>query len=439
MAKIELELPAMGEGIIEATIIKWLKEEGDHVEEDEPIVEIATDKVDSEVPSPANGILHKKLFKDGDIPKVGEVIAIISTEADVDISEDKVQQIEKKESKGTDVKQPTVVSVSEVNESVKKHIITSRTPSGKFLTPLVRKIAQEEGISMQQLDDIKGHGVDGRLTKDDVLNYLSKTDKPIFEVDDSPEPEIKKEIIAKETTTNSAGVEVIEMDRMRKLISDHMVHSKQTSPHVTSFHEVDVTKIVNWRNNVKDEFQKRENEKLTFTPIFVEAVTKAIKDFPGINISVDGNKILKKKDINIGIATALPNGNLIVPVIKNADQKNLIGLAQKVNDLANRARINKLLPDEIQGGTFTITNLGTFGNLTGTPIINQPEVAILALGAIKKRPTVIETPEGDYIGIRHIMIMSLAYDHRVVDGALGGMFLKQVADYLENFDTKRKS
>jgi len=439
MAKIELELPAMGEGIIEATIIKWLKEEGDHVEEDEPIVEIATDKVDSEVPSPANGILHKKLFKDGDIPKVGEVIAIISTEADVDISEDKVQQIEKKESKGTDVKQPTVVSVSEVNESVKKHIITSRTPSGKFLTPLVRKIAQEEGISMQQLDDIKGHGVDGRLTKDDVLNYLSKTDKPIFEVDDSPEPEIKKEIIAKETTTNSAGVEVIEMDRMRKLISDHMVHSKQTSPHVTSFHEVDVTKIVNWRNNVKDEFQKRENEKLTFTPIFVEAVTKAIKDFPGINISVDGNKILKKKNINIGIATALPNGNLIVPVIKNADQKNLIGLAQKVNDLANRARINKLLPDEIQGGTFTITNLGTFGNLTGTPIINQPEVAILALGAIKKRPTVIETPEGDYIGIRHIMIMSLAYDHRVVDGALGGMFLKQVADYLENFDTKRKS
>lgn len=439
MAKIELILPAMGEGIIEATIIKWLKEEGERVEEDEPIVEIATDKVDSEVPSSVTGILHKKLFKDGDIPKVGEVIAIITTEGDKDISEDKVQQFESKENKEIEVKQTESLSAIKLDEPDNYQIIASRTPSGKFLTPLVRKIAQEEGISMQELDHIKGRGIDGRLTKDDVINYLSKSEKPIFEVDEIPAQEIKKEERLKESTTNSSGVEIIEMDRMRKLIADHMVHSKQTSPHVTSFHEVDVTKIVNWRNKVKDEFQKRENEKLTFTPVFVEAVTKAIKDFPGINVSVDGNKILVKKNINIGMATALPNGNLIVPVIKNADQKNLIGLAQKVNDLAQRARINKLLPDEIQGGTFTITNLGTFGNLTGTPIINQPEVAILALGAIKKRPAVIETSEGDYIGIRHIMIMSLAYDHRVVDGALGGMFLKQVADYLENFDTNRKS
>lgn len=439
MSKFELSLPAMGEGIIEATIIRWLKEEGEQVEADEPIVEIATDKVDSEVPSPIDGVLHKQLFKDGDIPKVGEVIAILSTDGKLeDESADKQEKVE-------DPKENVVATEMSVSEPlanlVDSQLLSSRTPGGKFLTPLVRKIAQEENITIQELDTINGSGLDGRLTKGDVLTYLTKKDQPLFEVADTKVETEQPKVQAKpaQPVQIQGNYEVEEMDRMRKLIADHMVHSVQTSPHVTSFHEVDVTRIVEWRNKVKKEFQNRENEKLTFTPIFVEAVVKTIKDFPRINVSVDGNKIYLKRNINIGMATALPNGNLIVPVIKEADQKNLIGLTQKVNDLANRARENKLLPDEIQGGTFTITNLGSFGNLSGTPIINQPEVAILALGAIKKRPAVIETEEGDYIGIRQIMIISLSYDHRVVDGALGGLFLKQLADYLENFDTKRKS
>lgn len=436
MAKFELELPAMGEGIIEATIIRWLKDEGEVIEEDEPIVEVATDKVDSEVPSPVEGTLHKKMFKDGDIPKVGDVIAIVETEAD-EQSVPKEQEPEKTGELEEIV--PEVKTETPTKKEYEIAPIQARTSSGKFMTPLVRKIAREEGVTMQELDNITGSGVDGRITKDDILAYLAKEEKPIFEVAQAPNEVASKSSVAKTQPAEMPGVEVVEMDRMRKLIADHMVHSKHTSPHVTSFHEVDVTRIVNWRNKVKDEFLQREHEKLTFTPIFVEAVTKAIKDYPKINVSVDENKILVKKNINIGMATALPNGNLIVPVIKHADQKNLIGLAQNVNDLAKRARENKLRPDEIQGGTLTITNLGAFGNLSGTPIINQPEVAILALGAIKKRPAVIETPEGDYIGIRHIMIISLSYDHRVVDGALGGLFLKQVADYLENFDMNRKS
>lgn len=420
MANIEVDLPAMGEGITEATITRFLKQAGEQVEADEPIIEIATDKVDSEIMAPENGTLEKFLFNEGDIVEVGAIVAIINTG---ELSED------------TPVKQETLKTNKLVVEKKKASIIekntsndilyTHKTPKGKFISPLVRSIANTEGVTLDELDAIKGSGVDNRLTKTDILRYITKKTSP-------EKQETNKSI------NLDKGFELIEMDRMRKLIAGYMIESKKTSAHVTSFIELDVTNIVQWRNKVKDEFFKTYNEKITFTPIFVEAAVHAIKKFPMINISVDGDHIILKKNINIGMATALPSGNLIVPVIKSAGELNLLGLSKAVNDLANRARSNKLKPDEIQGGTFTITNLGTFGNITGTPIINQPEVAILAVGAIKKKPAVIETPQGDTIGIRYLMILSMSYDHRVVDGALGGMFLKQVADNLESFDLERR-
>jgi len=440
MTKVEILLPAMGEGVIEATITKWLVKEGDSIKEDDAIVEVATDKVDSEVPSPWDGKIDKLLLNEGDIPKVGDPLVILIKESEETVEalpvekevEKEVLRIKKDIAKEAREKVETEVSASELK---------SRTPSGKFLSPLVRNIANAEGISHEELDRLQGTGSDGRITKEDLLLYVQKQTAPTEPTPTQPIPEKspeKKDISrASESVVANAGDEIIEMDRMRKLIADHMVKSKQTSPHVTSFIEADVTNLVIWRNNIKDQFLTREKQKLTFTPLFIEAVAKALKDFPGINVSVDGTKIILKNRINIGMATALPDGNLIVPVIRHADEKSLLGLTKSVNDLANRARENKLQPDEITGGTFTITNFGTFQNLTGTPIINQPEVAILGVGAIQKKPAVIETDQGDAIAIRHKMILSLSYDHRVVDGALGGMFLKRIAEYLENTDLNR--
>lgn len=427
MAEVEMKMPKMGESVAEATIIKWLKNEGDHVESDEPVLEIATDKVDSEVPSSTTGTLTKKLFKDGDVVQVGTVIAIISTQVNVSAPPVNVT-----------VKPPTVVAekVPYIPELI---VPKSNGTASRFYSPLVKTIAVQEGISVQELETIGGTGAEGRVTKRDILAFVERRTKPFApEIKSSPPPVPPLPSPSFSASSSMTGeTEIIEMDRMRKLIADHMVMSMHTSPHVTSYVEADVTSMVMWRNKIKGEFEKRENEKLTFTPIFIEAVARAIKDFPMVNISVDGTKIIVKKNINIGMATALPSGNLIVPVIRNADRMNLIGLTKSVNDLANRARNSKLLPDEIQGGTFTLTNVGSFGNVMGTPIINQPQVAILAVGAIRKKPAVIETPSGDAIGIRHMMFLSLSYDHRVVDGALGGSFVKRVADYLEQFDINR--
>ena len=440
MAKVEILLPAMGEGIIEATITKWLVNEGEKVEEDQSIVEVATDKVDSEIPSPENGIVEKLLFNENDIPKVGDVIAIINTNSD---DSQEINKAESKEQKETIKDIPSLEFVSEKNETKdSSNRIESTTSNGKFLSPLVRKIAEKENITVGELDSIRGTSNSGRITKKDILNYLQNRNSTGIKTESIPETpkkevEANKPKINKDQLYSGGEYEIVEMDRMRKLIAEHMVHSKQISPHVTSFVETDVTNIVNWRNKHKNQILEKESIKLTFTPIFIEATVKALKDFPMVNVSVDGDNIILKKNINIGMAAALPNGNLIVPVIKNADKLNLLGLASEVNDLANRARENKLKPDEIQGGTFTITNFGTFGNITGTPIINQPQVAILGIGSIEKKPAVIETESGDAIAIRHKMILSLAYDHRVVDGALGGMFLKRISDYLEQFDLKR--
>jgi len=420
MAKIEVDLPAMGEGITEATITKFLKEIGEQVEEDEAIIEIATDKVDSEITAPESGIIEKFLFNEGDIVEVGAVVAIINTESSSAEAEPTKKEPIKTKQVNIEEQKPTA---KEKNTS-SNILYTHKTPSGKFISPLVRSIANTESILLDELEQIKGSGIDNRITKNDLLTYIEKK-------------KTDKKPVTEKLTTLDKGFEIIEMDRMRKLIAGYMINSKKTSAHVTSFIEVDVTNIVQWRNRVKNEFIKTYNEKITFTPIFVEATVQAIKKFPMINISVDGDHIILKKNINIGMATALPSGNLIVPVIKSAGELNMLGLSKAVNDLANRARNNKLKPDEIQGGTFTITNLGTFGNITGTPIINQPEVAILAIGAIKKKPAVIETPQGDTIGIRHLMVLSMSYDHRVIDGALGGMFIKQVADNLESFDPQR--
>jgi 2-oxoglutarate dehydrogenase E2 component (dihydrolipoamide succinyltransferase) len=445
MAKIEILLPAMGEGIIEATITKWLVSVGDEIEEDQSIVEVATDKVDSEIPAPEAGIIEKILFNEDDIPKVGDTIAILNTNNN---NSDKVEEIETEpkltvESVVENKSTIDYASNNTQNENFGKQI-SSKTPKGKFLSPLVKSIAEKENISADEIDNINGSGNTGRITKNDIVNYLNT--RTSTGIDPVLKPQLQKEInetkiskpqISNEQIYSGGEYEIIEMDRMRKLIAEHMVHSKQVSPHVTSFIETDVTNIVNWRNKNKDRIFKQENIKLTFTHIFVEATVKALKDFPMINVSVDKDKIIKKKNINIGIATALPSGNLIVPVIKNTDRLNLLGIASSVNDLASRARDNKLKPDDIQGGTFTITNFGSFGNTTGTPIINQPQVAILGVGAIVKKPAVIETPSGDAIAIRHLMILSLAYDHRVVDGALGGMFLKRISDYLEDFDPNR--
>jgi len=440
MAQVELIMPKMGESVAEATIIKWLKEEGDRIEMDEPVLEIATDKVDSEVPSPVEGFLSKKLFAENDVVQVGQAIAMISTEAG-----------EAAPAPAASTPAPAAVHaetmVAKAVETIAAPAVVSN--NGKFYSPLVRSIAQKEGIAQSELDAIAGTGMEGRVTKKDILSYVSiRSTAPEAAPAVAPAPTATQAAApqaapaatpkAKPAVSINAGDEIIEMDRMRKLIAEHMVMSKHTSPHVTSFVEADMTNIVMWRNKVKDAYKKREGENLTFTPIFIQALTKAIKDFPMINISVDGDRLIRRKSINIGMAAALPSGNLIVPVIKDADMFNLSGLTKKVNDLANRARLGQLTPDEISGGTYTLTNVGSFGNVMGTPIINQPQVAIMAVGAIRKKPAVVETPEGDFIGIRHMMFLSHSYDHRVVDGSLGGMFVRRVADYLEQFDPNQE-
>ncbi len=437
MAKAELVMPKMGESIMEATILKWLKKPGDAIALDEAVLEIATDKVDSEVPSPVAGTLLEILFQENDVVPVGKALAIIETEASVAVAASTAPSPTSASS--------TPVAVAEKQIAAAVEHVTSSTSGSRFYSPLVLNIASQEGISMSELEQISGTGSEGRVTKKDILTYVNlkkdgKSPEPISPVAPPVAP-ISKPVAAPAASVPAISVngqvEIIEMDRMRKLIAENMVKSKQTSAHVTSFVEADVTNLVNWRNKVKKEFEKREGESLTFTPLFIEAIVRAIKDYPMINASVDGNSILVKKDINVGMAAALPNGNLIVPVIKNADQYNLVGLAKKVNDLANRARLGKLSPDEIQGGTYTLSNVGTFGNVMGTPIIPQPQIAILAVGAIRKKPAVIETPQGDFIGIRQMMFLSHSYDHRIVDGALGGMFVRKVADYLEQFDPNR--
>ncbi len=425
----------MGESVAEATIIKWVKNEGDSIKVDETILEIATDKVDSEIPSPFEGTLVKKLFKEGDVVQVGAVIAQISSEASAKVSETP-------KTTTPEVKKEVVVAETKTAAVTTSHANVDFSKSEKFYSPLVKNIAKEEGVTLVELDGIKGSGQAGRVTKADILAYLPNRNKQSTTVQSNGAAKTSgSETISinRPAVSVNAGDEIIEMDRMRKLIADHMVMSKHVSPHVTSFVEADVTDLVMWREKNKKEFEKREGEKLTYTPLFIEAVVKAIRDFPMINVSVDqtGTKIIKRKNINIGMAAALPSGNLIVPVIRNADGLNLLGITKHVNDLAARARANKLLPDEIQGGTFTISNVGNFGNIMGTPIINQPQVAILAVGSIKKKPAVIETPQGDLIGIRHFMFLSLSYDHRVVDGSLGGSFLRKIADYLEQWDVNR--
>lgn len=443
-------MPKMGESVAEATIIKWLKNEGDKIALDEPVLEIATDKVDSEIPSPFEGFLAKKLFNEGDVVQVGKAVALISTEAVAAAPAAPQTPAAPATATATQTATAAVAAVS----SAPAAELGKTGDSGRFYSPLVRNIAKEEGITMAELETIAGSGMHGRVTKNDILGYLPHKGKLHTQVQEQvaatavsangngsttvAAPAQTQAPAAKPAIPLMPGDEIVEMDRMRKLIADHMVMSKQTSPHVTSYVEADVTNLVQWRDRIKKDFEKREGEKITFTPVFIEAVVRAIKDFPGVNVSVDGQKIIMRKNINIGMAAALPTGNLIVPVIKNADRMNLVGLTKSVNDLANRARGNKLQPDEIQGGTFTITNVGSFGNVMGTPIINQPQVAILAVGAIRKRPAVLETPQGDVIAIRHMMFLSLSYDHRVVDGMLGGSFLRRIADYLEQFDANRE-
>ena len=429
MAELKVELPKMGESVAEATITTWLKSVGDNIEEDEPIVEIATDKVDSEVPSPCSGILKQILFNEGDVVEVGAVFAVIETESGENSESINIDNSSVSETIEKEILKPLE------NENKDVAIISN---GNKFYSPLVKSIAKQEGISQKELENIDGSGLNGRVTKKDILNFIAN--KPATNIIKEEPQKIEKKVQDKPTTPISIGSndEIVEMDRMRKMIADHMVMSVHTAPHVTSFVEADVTNVVLWRNKNKKQFQEKEGEKLTFTPIFVEAVAQALRDFPMVNSSINGDQIIVKKDINIGMATALPTGNLIVPVIKNADQLNMVGLAKKVNDLANRSRLNQLKPDEISGGTYTISNVGTFGNVMGTPIINQPQSGILALGAIRKKPAVIETPEGDLIGIRHMMFLSHSYDHRNVDGALGGQFVRKVADYLENFDINRQ-
>jgi len=472
MARFELKLPKMGESVAEATITNWLKEIGDKIEMDEAVLEIATDKVDSEVPSEVSGTLVEKLFGKDDLVKVGQTIAIIETEAgaatETAPAATATATIQETEA-------PAVAEVNKTVESAKQYTAAPATSkdfseSEKFFSPLVKNIAKEEGISITELEAINGSGNEGRVTKNDLLEYIANRGKTpaaasepagtpgatVTPAATNPEPAVQQQApSAPQTATQQPAKsaepaaakaipvsvngqdEIIEMDRMRKLISGYMVQSVQTSAHVQSFIEVDVTSIWDWREKNKNAFEKREGEKLTFTPIFMEIVAKALKDFPMMNISVEGDYIIKKKNINLGMAAALPNGNLIVPVIKNADQLNLIGMAKAVNDLGNRAKAGKLKPDDTQGGTYTVTNVGTFGSVFGTPIINQPQVGILALGAIRKVPAVIETPDGDFIGIRKKMFLSHSYDHRVVDGALGGSFVKRVADYMEAFDANR--
>lgn len=425
MSQVELIMPKMGESIMEATILKWLKKPGDKIEQDESVLEVATDKVDTEVPSTHAGVLKEILAKEGEVVKVGTAIAIVTTEAGATVSVTQATPSPKVE------KKIEVHTVSSPNGNGSVAHVTDFKSSSRFYSPLVKNIAKEEQIAVAELETISGTGAEGRVTKKDILGYVEqrKLGKTVSTTRTSSAPLVPASI--------NAGDEIIQMDRMRKMIAERMVDSKRISPHVTSFVEADVTNIVFWRNKWKNEFQKREGDALTFTPIFIEAVMMAIKDFPMINIQVDGDRIIKKKDINIGLAVALASGNLIVPVIKNADQYNINGLAKAVNDLAKRARENKLKPDELAGGTFTVSNVGSFGNVMGTPIIMQPQVAILALGAVQKKPAVVETPYGDAIAIRHKMFLSHSYDHRVVDGSLGGSFVRRVADYLEKFDVDR--
>jgi 2-oxoglutarate dehydrogenase E2 component (dihydrolipoamide succinyltransferase) len=458
MARINIILPAMGEGVIEATINKWLVQEGASVSEDDPLVEVSTDKVDSEIPAPATGTVSSVIAKEGTVVKVGDVIAVIENE-----EARKTEDPEKVEKEVSRIRE-TIDIIKQEKDEVEEanHNLKSRTPSGKFVSPLVRSIASREGISYSELDTVTGTGMDGRITKDDITNLLEsrkkseETTKP-KETTTTPKPEesketeqaeqaktgeseqIKEPVDEVKSVKEQPGVtvsqedEVVEMDRVRRIIADHMVMSKRTSAHVTSFIDADVTRLMIWRNGFKDKFLEKEGIKLTLTPIFIDATARALNEFPQINVSVDGNNIIFKKNINIGMATALPNGNLIVPVIKKVNEKNLTGIARAVNDLADRARKNKLKPDEISGGTFTLTNFGSYDNLSGTPIINQPQVAILGTGAVRKKPAVLETPDGDVIAIRHIMILSLSYDHRVIDGALAGKFLHKVKEILENY------
>jgi 2-oxoglutarate dehydrogenase E2 component (dihydrolipoamide succinyltransferase) len=430
MARLNILLPAMGEGVIEATINKWLVAEGSLVKEDDPLVEVATDKVDSEIPAPAAGTIVSIAVKEGSTARIGELLAVLENN-DVPNKEEL-----KKVDKEVERIRETIESVKQEKNEIEalSHDMKSRTPSGKFISPLVRSIAAREGISYADLDNTTGTGMDGRITKDDILKTLESR-KKAEEADKAAEAvnTIEASKTNEPSLSKSYGDEVIPMDRIRKIIAEHMVMSKRTSPHVTSFIDADVTRLMNWRNASKEKFLANEGQKLTLTPIFIDAVAKALYEFPMINISVEGDNIIRKKNINIGMATALPNGNLIVPVIKNANEKNLTGLAKAVNDLAERARMNKLKPDEITGGTFTITNFGSYDNLAGTPIINQPQAAILGTGVVRKTPAVIETPDGDMIAIRQVMILSLSYDHRVIDGALAGKFLHKVKEILENY------
>ncbi|MCX6333195.1 MAG: dihydrolipoamide acetyltransferase family protein [Bacteroidia bacterium] len=428
MVRMNIVLPAMGEGVIEATINKWLVPEGAKVKEDDPLVEVATDKVDSEVPAPSEGTIVSIIAREGSTIKVGDIIAIIENSSPPSSEESRqvMREVERV--------RETIAEIKKEKKEVQSlsRDLKSRTPSGKFISPLVRSISVRENITYTDLDRITGTGMDGRITKDDILKLLELREKE----DAIKAVEALKTAKKQEKATSmQGGDEVIEMDRVRKLIAEHMVLSKKTSPHVTSFIDADVTKLINWRNSVKEKFYSTEGQKLTLTPIFIDAVARALYDYPMINISVDGNNIIKKKNINIGMATALPDGNLIVPVIRNANEKSLTGLARSVNDLAERARKGKLKPEEITGGTFTITNFGSYNNLAGTPIINQPQAAIMGTGAVRKMPAVIETPDGDVIAIRHIMILSLSYDHRVIDGALAGKFLNKVKEILENYSS----
>ena len=462
MAQIKVVMPKMGESVMEATILNWVVQPGDSIEMDDTLVEIATDKVDSEVPSPADGVVGEIFFKVDDVVPVGEVICTLLTDGDEAGASDDAPTREvapeaeavsngAEQSVVQQVQEPVTVPAEASSNGSEK----SATGGDRFYSPLVRNIARQEGIGTSELARVSGTGRDGRVTKNDILTYIENRSTAPTESKAAPTQPAPK-ATPKPTTNNngaaiepllaetgaakslSGGDEIIEMDRMRKLIAEHMVKSKRISPHVTSFLEIDVTNVVNWRNKVKAEYQERHGSKITFTPIFIEAIAKAIRDFPMINVSVDGTQIIVKKDINVGMAAALPSGNLIVPVIKNADRLNLVGITEAVNDLASRARNNQLKPDEIQGGTFTMTNVGTFGNTSGMPIINQPQVAILSVGAIKKKPAVLETEHGDVIAVRHMMYLSLSYDHRVVDGFLGGSFLRRVGDYLEQFDTSQR-
>ncbi|RPD48641.1 2-oxo acid dehydrogenase subunit E2 [Hymenobacter sediminis] len=460
MARVEMTMPKMGESIMEGTVLKWLKQVGDSIEQDESVLEVATDKVDTEVPALHAGVLQEILVQEGQVVAVGAPIAIIETDASASAAAPAASaEIPAPSANGAEKPAAEVPFVPETSQTNAAQAVSAQPQAGRFYSPLVLSIAREEGISMTDLESLPGTGSEGRVTKKDILDYVAAGKKPLAPQAPTPAPAAQPQAAApapqapaaptpqpaanpapqaapavKAVPSISGNQELIEMDRMRKMIAQRMVDSKRVSPHVTSFVEADVTDIVNWRNKHKDAYKKREGENLTFTPIFIQAIARAIQDFPNINVSVEGDYIIKKRDINVGVAVALPSGNLIVPVIHNADQLNLNGLSKRVNDLANRARANKLKPEDLEGGTYTVSNVGSFGNVMGTPIIMQPQVAIMAVGAIKKKPAVIETPQGDLIGVRHFMFLSHSYDHRVVDGSLGGMFVRRVADYLEQFD-----